>query len=103
MKIRHIFVGQEADENNCRIFVGRPTKIFPGPRKYATFSSVTRPMKITVVFSSADENIPTHENLCVSCSGSPSSRQKQSMFPLWRARPLGDAMSEEGSPAVVRP
>jgi hypothetical protein len=25
------------------------------------------------------------------------------MFPLWRARPLGDAMSEKGSPAVVRP
>jgi hypothetical protein len=25
------------------------------------------------------------------------------MFPLWRARPLGDAMSEEGSPAAVRP
>jgi hypothetical protein len=25
------------------------------------------------------------------------------MFPLWRARPLGDAMSEEGSPTTVRP
>jgi hypothetical protein len=36
-------------------------------------------------------------------SSSTSSRRKQSMFPLWRARPLGDAMSEEGSPAAVRP
>jgi hypothetical protein len=36
-------------------------------------------------------------------SGSTSSGWKQSMFPLWRARPLGDAMSEEGSPAAVRP
>jgi hypothetical protein len=25
------------------------------------------------------------------------------MFPLWRAGPLGDAMSKEGSPAAVRP
>jgi hypothetical protein len=25
------------------------------------------------------------------------------MFPLWRARSLGDAMSEEGSPAAVKP
>jgi hypothetical protein len=47
MKICHIFVSLEADENNFRIFVGLPTKIFPGPRKYATFSSVTRPTKIT--------------------------------------------------------
>jgi hypothetical protein len=38
-KIFHMFVGQEADENNCRIFVGRSTK-----------------------------NILAHENLCVSCS-----------------------------------
>jgi hypothetical protein len=36
-------------------------------------------------------------------SSSPSSRQKQGMFPLWRARPLCDAMSQEGSPAAVRP
>jgi hypothetical protein len=36
-------------------------------------------------------------------SSSTSSRRKQSMFPLWRARPLGDAMFEEGSPAAVRP
>jgi hypothetical protein len=36
-------------------------------------------------------------------SGITSSGWKQSMFPLWRARPLGDAMSEEGSPAAVRP
>ena len=36
-------------------------------------------------------------------SGSTSSGWKQSMFPLWRARPLGDEMSEEGSPAAVRP
>jgi hypothetical protein len=35
--------------------------------------------------------------------GSTSSGWKQSMFPLWRARPLGDAMSEEGSLAAVRP
>jgi hypothetical protein len=34
---------------------------------------------------------------------STSSRWKQSMFPLWRARPLGDAMFEEGNPAAVRP
>jgi hypothetical protein len=50
-KIRHIFVGPEAHENNFRIFVGLPTKIYPGPQKYATFSSVTRPTKITTVFS----------------------------------------------------
>jgi hypothetical protein len=25
------------------------------------------------------------------------------MFPLWRIRPLGDAMSEEGNPAAIRP
>jgi hypothetical protein len=36
-------------------------------------------------------------------SSSTNSRQKQGMFPLWRASPLGDAMSEEGSPAAVRP
>jgi hypothetical protein len=36
-------------------------------------------------------------------SSSTCSGWKQSMFPLWRARPLGDAMSEEGSPAAVRP
>jgi hypothetical protein len=36
-------------------------------------------------------------------SSSPSSGWKQSMFPLWRAGPLGDAMSEEGSPAAIRP
>jgi hypothetical protein len=35
-------------------------------------------------------------------SSSPSSRRKQSMFPLWRARPLGDAMSQEGSPVAFR-
>jgi hypothetical protein len=29
-----IFVGQEADENNCRIFVGRPTKIFRPTKIY---------------------------------------------------------------------
>jgi hypothetical protein len=50
-KIRHIFIGQEADENNFCIYVGRPTKIFPGPRKCSPFSSVTRPTKITTVFS----------------------------------------------------
>jgi hypothetical protein len=50
-KICHIFVGPEADENNFRIPVGLPTKIFPSPRKYSTFSSVTRPTKITSVFS----------------------------------------------------
>jgi hypothetical protein len=36
-------------------------------------------------------------------SSSIGSRRKQGMFPLWRARQLGDAMSEEGSPATVRP
>jgi hypothetical protein len=36
-------------------------------------------------------------------SSSPSARQRQSMFPLWRASPLGDALSKEGSPATVRP
>jgi hypothetical protein len=36
-------------------------------------------------------------------SSSPSSRRKQSMFPLWSARQLGDALSEEGSPTAVRP
>jgi hypothetical protein len=50
-KLRHIFVGPEADENNFSIFMGLPTKIFPGPRKYAIFSSVTRPTKITFEFS----------------------------------------------------
>jgi hypothetical protein len=30
-KIFHMFVGQEADENNCRIFVGQPTKIYVFP------------------------------------------------------------------------
>jgi hypothetical protein len=34
-KITTIFVGQEADENNCRIFVGRPTKIFWPTKIYA--------------------------------------------------------------------
>ena len=50
-EIRRIFVGPEADENNYSIFMGLPTKIFPGPRKYVTFSSVTRPTKITFEFS----------------------------------------------------
>jgi hypothetical protein len=30
-KIQTIFVGLEADENNFRIFVGKPTKIHPDP------------------------------------------------------------------------
>jgi hypothetical protein len=47
----YIFVGPEADENNYSIFMGLPTKIFPGPRKYVTFSSVQRPTKITFEFS----------------------------------------------------
>jgi hypothetical protein len=34
-KIITIFVGQEADENNCRIFVGRSTKIFRPTKIYA--------------------------------------------------------------------
>jgi hypothetical protein len=34
-KITTIFVGQEADENNCRIFVGTPTKIFRPTKIYA--------------------------------------------------------------------
>jgi hypothetical protein len=38
-KIFHMFVGQEADENNCRIFVGWPTKIFR-PTKIYVFSVV---------------------------------------------------------------
>jgi hypothetical protein len=54
-KLRHIVVGPEADENNFPILVGLPTKIFPGPRKYDTFSSVTRPTKITSVFSWAGQ------------------------------------------------
>jgi hypothetical protein len=41
MKIFHMFVGQEADENNCRIFVGRPTKIFR-PTKIYVFPVVNR-------------------------------------------------------------
>jgi hypothetical protein len=32
MKIQTIFVGLEADENNFRIFVGKPTNIQPDPR-----------------------------------------------------------------------
>jgi hypothetical protein len=36
-------------------------------------------------------------------SGSIGSGWKQSMFLLWRAKPLGDAMSEVVSPAAVRP
>jgi hypothetical protein len=36
-------------------------------------------------------------------SSSPSARRTQSMFLLWRARPLGNALSKEGSSAVVRP
>jgi hypothetical protein len=39
-KIFHMFVDQEADENNCRIFVGRPTKIFR-PTKIYAFPIVT--------------------------------------------------------------
>jgi hypothetical protein len=57
-------------------------------------------------------SVPEAESACTSSSrpsnqpeqsGSTSSGWKQSMFPLWRARPLGDAMSEEGSPTAVRP
>jgi hypothetical protein len=40
-----------ADENNFRIFMGLPTKILMGPRKYVLFSSATRPTKITSLFS----------------------------------------------------
>jgi hypothetical protein len=41
----------------------------PGPRKYAPFSSVTRPTKITSVFSWAGrQKFPAHENLGVSYS-----------------------------------
>jgi hypothetical protein len=36
-------------------------------------------------------------------SSSPNARRKQGLFPLWRARPLGNAMSEEGNPVAVRP
>jgi hypothetical protein len=38
-KITLIFVGLEADENNFCIFMGLPTKILTGPRKYSLFSS----------------------------------------------------------------
>jgi hypothetical protein len=38
-KIPFIFVGDEADENTVRIFVGRPTKI-SGPTKFYAFSVV---------------------------------------------------------------
>jgi hypothetical protein len=33
----------------------------------------------------------------------PSARGRKSMFPLWRARPLGDALSKEGSSTAARP
>jgi hypothetical protein len=36
-------------------------------------------------------------------SSSPSARRRQSMFPLCRARPLGDVLSKEGSSAAARP
>jgi hypothetical protein len=36
-------------------------------------------------------------------SSSPSARRSQRMLPLWRARPLSDALSEEGGSAAVRP
>jgi hypothetical protein len=36
-------------------------------------------------------------------SSNPSAKRRQSMFSLWRARPLGDALSKEGSSAAVRP
>jgi hypothetical protein len=59
-----IFVGRaEADENS-----GRSMTYFrrhgPGPRKYATFSSVKRPMKITSIFSwpCRRKYSPAHEN-----------------------------------------
>jgi hypothetical protein len=44
-KITTIFVGQETDENNCRIFVGRPTKIFR-PTKIYVFPVVNRYLTI---------------------------------------------------------
>jgi hypothetical protein len=40
-KIHFIFVGDEADENTFRIFVGRPTKI-SGPTKFYAFPVVRR-------------------------------------------------------------
>jgi hypothetical protein len=59
-----IFIGlTEADENS-----GRSMTYFhrygPGPRKYSTFSSVTRPTKITSVFSwnCRRKYSPAHEN-----------------------------------------
>jgi hypothetical protein len=36
-------------------------------------------------------------------SSNPSARRRQSVLPLWRARPLSDALSKEGSSAAVRP
>jgi hypothetical protein len=35
-------------------------------------------------------------------SSSPSARRRQIMFPCWRARPLGNALSKEGSSTVAR-
>jgi hypothetical protein len=43
-----IFVGQEADENNCRIFVSRPTKIFR-PTKIYVFPVVKGTGEIVVL------------------------------------------------------
>jgi hypothetical protein len=36
-------------------------------------------------------------------SSSPSAKRRQRMHPLRRARPLGDALSEEGGSAATRP
>jgi hypothetical protein len=46
--------------------------------------------------------LPCPSNPAKQSSGTSSKRQ-QGAFPLWRARPLGDAMFEEGILAAVRP
>jgi hypothetical protein len=63
-KIFHMFVGQEADENNCRIFVGRPTKIF-WPTKIYVFPVVTRAWLIVLTHDSTtlsiEDKIPAQQ------------------------------------------
>jgi hypothetical protein len=109
--------GPQPRSSNCPRFSGNPPQQFRQNQRLASAAAVSEAVPSVPAAESLEQPVrrksvleaelagisSSYPNNPTEQSSSPSSRRRQSMFPLWRARPLGDALFEEGSLATVRP